>query len=477
MPVDSNIDRRRFHGAMAAGVGMGLAGLGMGRNAIAANGARADLTTITEPERQIKVVDDVDVIVCGGGPAGFSAAIAAARSGASVRLLELNGCLGGVWTAGLLTYVFDFDKPGLTRELTRELKRRDARDGENVDRFTYHVEEMKCLLEEMVDVADVKVRLHTRVVAVQKNQQNKMTTILTESKSGREAWRAKTFIDATGDGDVGALAGCDWQFGREENCPCQPMTMNALVSVPDVEAIKDFVLFYGGADTWNGSQQRLLAELKRAGVKPSYGAPTLFHLRGNVFTFMANHEYGIKPFDANQVTDATMRSRSEIYRMVKALRSLGAPWKGLELVATAEQIGIRDGRRISGRYLVNRNDLIVGRKHEDGIARVTFNVDIHADTQDKNDSGSAVKTQKVQPYDIPVRALIAKDVDGLMTAGRCISGDFIAHASYRVTGNAVAMGEAAGLVSAIAARTNRLPHEVPWASVAPELANIRQRSK
>jgi hypothetical protein len=82
---------------------------------------------------------------------------------------------------------------------------------------------------------------------------------------------------------------------------------------------------------------------------------------------------------------------------------------------------------------------------------------------------------KVKPYDVPLRALIAKDVDGLMMAGRNISGDFIAHASYRVTGNSVAMGEAAGVTAALAAATTRLPHEVPWSEGEAKLKALGQR--
>ncbi len=191
-----------------------------------------------EPARQLKVVDDCDVIVCGGGPAGFSAAIAAARAGARTRLFDVNGCLGGVWTAGMLTYIFDIDKPGLPRELTRRLDQRHARVAGRRDasRYVYHVEEMKCLLEEMVMKEKITVQLHTRVVAAYRNSANRLETIITESKSGRQAWRAKVFIDAAGDGDLGALAGCGWEFGErpDQQCPCQPMTMNALVTVPDV---------------------------------------------------------------------------------------------------------------------------------------------------------------------------------------------------------------------------------------------------
>ncbi len=430
--------------------------------------------SFVEAKKTLSIQNECDVIVCGGGPAGFSAAIAAARSGAKTRLLEVNGCLGGVWTAGMLTYVFDFNQPGLACELTERLEQRGARIGENKRRYVYHIEEMKCLLEEMALHENIDIQLHTRVVAAYKNDANRLTNIVTESKSGREAWQAKTFIDATGDGDLGALAGCGWSFGRNEDpaCPCQPMTMHALITIPNIKDIKEFVLFYEGDDDWNSWQNqaraRFLDEITRAGITPSYGEPTLFHTNGNLLTLMANHEYGVRPFNAKEVSEATLRARAEIYRIVRGLQSLGGVWEGIQLVATAEQIGIRDGRRIEGRYQVTKADLLAGARHEDGVARVTFGVDVHAASQEENDT-QAISHEGVatKPYDIPLRALIAKDVDGLMMAGRCISGDFLSHASYRVTGDAVAMGEAAGAVSALAAKTNRLPHEISWSEIRP----------
>ena len=101
-----------------------------------------------EPAREIPVADETEVIVCGGGPAGFAAAVAAARTGARTRLFEMHGCLGGMWTAGLLTWLFEFDNPGLTAELTRRLDERGARRGDDPERFVYEAEEMKRLLEE-----------------------------------------------------------------------------------------------------------------------------------------------------------------------------------------------------------------------------------------------------------------------------------------------------------------------------------------
>ena len=139
-------------------------------------------------------------------------------------------------------------------------------------------------------------------------------------------------------------------------------------------------------------------------------------------------------------------------------------WDGLQVVATAEQIGVRDGRRIHGRYVVTKEDLNLAARHPDAVARVSFGVDIHAKSKADNDKLTIERggVQKFTPYDIPLRALIAKDVDGLMMAGRCISGDFVAHASYRVTGNAVAMGEAAGVAAALASLHKQQPHEVVW---------------
>jgi hypothetical protein len=135
---------------------------------------------------------------------------------------------------------------------------------------------------------------------------------------------------------------------------------------------------------------------------------------------------------------------------------MGGPWKNLHIVATAAQIGVREGRRIHGRYTVTADDLREGRKHEDAVCRVTFPIDVHS-TDPTKDKGIVGAGFRAKPYDIPLRALIAKDVDGLMMAGRCISGDFIAHSSYRVTGNAVAMGEAAGKTAAEAAKSGKLP--------------------
>jgi hypothetical protein len=476
-----HLSRRRFlQAALASGALSQLPAKAQDTAAIKAG-------QFAEPAHDIPLVEDADVIICGAGPAGVTAAITAARAGARVRLFEWRGCLGGVWTAGLLGYLLDFDKPGFAKELRQKLDQRDARaNTKSTSAFCYDPEALKLLLEELCVEAGVKFQFHTRVASAYR-EGRRLTTIVTDSKSGRQAWRAPVFIDTTGDGDLGALAGCEFKVGdtanidAEPTCPCQPMSLNALLVVKDAEALREFIRFgtpLPGENSKGEKKGRIRDAITKAtGQIPSYANSTLWHVRGNLCFAMFNHEYGVKPWDAAEITAATVRARADMNKMISGLRNLGGPWEGIQVVATAEQIGVRDGRRIAGRFTVQTDDLLKGARYEDGVVRVTFGVDVHSLTSEHNKnqtSGAAAKGIKVTPYDIPLRAMIAKDVDGLMMAGRCISGDFIAHSSYRVTGNAVGMGEGAGVIAAIAVLTKRLPHEVPWSEGAAKLAVIRQ---
>jgi hypothetical protein len=424
----SSVPRRAFLGGMLTGVALGR--------------VPAEAAGFQEPARDLPVRPGADVVVCGAGPAGVAAAISAARAGAKTLLLELHGCLGGIWTTGLLSWILDHaNKTGLMQEIFERLTKHGGRALTNKN--GYDPEVMKLALEELCAEAGVEIQLFTRVCAAQRKGK-RLAHVITESKSGREAVPGKVFIDCTGDGDLGAAAGCGFDFGHPETGLTQPMSLMALVTgiVPD--EVKGF---YREEKSWDTSKDRLRAEMERGGHSPSYAKPTMFQLRDDLFALMANHEYKIRGTDARDLTAATLRARKELHQLVNGLRSLGAPWKNLHIVATAAQIGVREGRRIHGRYTVSADDLREGRKHEDAVCKVTFNIDVHS-TDPTKEKGIAKASFRAKPYDIPLRALIAKDVDGLLMAGRCISGDFIAHSSYRVTGNSVAMGEAAGKAAA-----------------------------
>lgn len=422
-----------------------------------------------EERLQTPIAGHYEVIVAGGGPAGVPAAIQAARLGARVLLLENNGCLGGVWTAGILAWVFDLEDAGIGHELTTRLAAQRAcvfANGERMINFTYDIETMKVLLEAMCVEAGVDVRLHTRVVAARVNEDQRLTAVVTESKSGRQAWTAKTFVDCTGDGDLGALAGNAFALGAENDGRRQPLTMMGLIAVRDLAAVAEQVSFHGGQYNHGQASHRFKNTLDTLGIKTSYGHPTLFHVRGNLLALMVNHQYGVDATDAGQVSAATIAARAEVYRVADALARSDTPFRDAVLAATAEHIGVREGRRLAGRYQLTHADLVAGRKHEDAVCRVRFNIDVHSSDPGKD---KGLVTEKVPAYDIPLRALLARDVDGLLMAGRCISGDWLSFASYRVTGSAIGMGTAAGAVAALSADAGVLPHQLAWTEVRKRL--------
>lgn len=415
---------------------------------------------IVEAKREVPVKGKYDVIVCGSGPAGVVAAIEAAKKGASVMLIETHGCLGGTWTSGLLSWILDYkNKTGFLKQLIDDLRSRGAVCAiPTSSSLPFDVEEMKLLLEDYCTDTGVHVRLHTRVVGTVKAD-NRLTHAITESPSGREAWCAKMFIDATGDGNLSVLAGCGFDYGDPANSSAaQPASLLALVDGINFEEIKDYVRWEG--DKGSGSKKRLLGLIEKGGHNSSYKSPGIYPIRNDLFMLMANHQYGCKGFDADSLTKATIQARKEINRIVKALKTNGKAWENMRLVSTAEQIGIREGRRIHGLYTVTVQDVTEGRRHEDAVCRATFGVDVHPVVHANETQQSYSQGYRSKPYDIPLRALIAKDVSGLMMAGRCVSGDFFAHASYRVTGNAVPMGEAAGKAAAYAALHNLMPQNV-----------------
>ncbi|MEZ5386836.1 MAG: FAD-dependent oxidoreductase [Prosthecobacter sp.] len=136
---------------------------------------------------------------------------------------------------------------------------------------------------------------------------------------------------------------------------------------------------------------------------------------------------------------------------------------------------MRDGRRIKGRYTVLQDDLAKGARHDDAVTRVTFGIDVHALSAEHNKNHAIMpKNIKMQPYDIPLRALIAKEVDGLMMAGRCISGDFITLELSRHWQRRD-VGENAGVTAALAAKSKRMPHDVSWSEGEAKLKAMGQR--
>jgi hypothetical protein len=219
----------------------------------------------------------------------------------------------------------------------------------------------------------------------------------------------------------------------------------------------------------------LLDIARKAGVEPSYGDVTLFPQPGQpgVFVLMATHLYG-SGIDVQNLTRAEIQGRKEIHQLVALYKEHGgSDWKDVYLIDSGPFLGVREGRRIVGRHYLTVEELKAGTKFADGICHVRFMADIHHPDPAE---GSGLTHEFFPDYDIPFGCLVARDVDNLLMAGRCISGDHIAFASYRVTGDAIATGEAAGLAAAMSLEDRVEAFELDRARFLSRLQTMREGS-
>ena len=382
-----------------------------------------------------------DLIIAGGGPAAMGAALMAAALDMKTLIIEKEGCLGGVWTSGLLCNIMDqTNKKGANKRIIKELNRVGGNISSQAWSYVYHPEDMKYVLEQLCERYNIDIRLHSRVIKAEIDDR-KIASILVASHTGLEKFKSDMFIDATGNGDLGAVCGAGFEMGHPKTGDTQPMSLMALLTGID----KDKAHKYVNNPGING-KHKFSRLLSKHHIHPSYSLPTLWRINEDLYGLMANHAYGFSGTDARDVTKATLEARKEIFEMVQKFKAIDG-FEKVQLVSTAEQIGIREGRRISGKYTVKKEDLIQGIRHPDAVCRVTLGIDVHSLDPDKSKSYDPANKIKTKPYDIPARALISRDIKNLLMAGRCISGDFYAHSSYRVTGNSVALGEGAAFTA------------------------------
>jgi hypothetical protein len=233
------LTRRSFFGSAVAASSAVVAGR--------AAGEQKNVALVKESARDVPVAGSCDVLVAGGGPAGIAAAVTAARKGAKVVLLEMQGCLGGIWTSGMLSCFIGINKSDFDKEIQRRLEKYGAiqhrRPKSNGFSVIYEPEYMKLVCEEMCIEAGIRIRLHTSVTGVVKDASGRrIEAVITESKKGREAWLAKYFVDCTGDGDLGALSGCGFDVGGDNpGDPEQPASLIALLTIPDESGISRYL--------------------------------------------------------------------------------------------------------------------------------------------------------------------------------------------------------------------------------------------
>ncbi len=393
------------------------------------------------------------ILVCGGGPSGVAAAVTAAKNGRDVILVEKNACLGGTLTASLVGIVLDDanKKGGIIREFSDRVNVEVKEHGVPV----YEAE--KYILEDMCVCAGVKLIYNAFVTDVSV-ENGKITSVTVISKSGKQVFSPEVVIDATGDGDVAYMAGCSFEVGNE-NGETQPMSMIAVVSgIDEVQAEK--MISAPEKDFWE-SRNLFNGLLKELGVEPSMGCANITKINESLFYLSVNHEYGYRFDNAEDITNAMIEARKEVYNTVKALRNYGGAFKNITLACTPQMLGVREGRRIKAKDKVCVNDMINGVKREDGVCTATYWVDIHALSKN-NKKGFEGDNINVLPYDIPMGALIADECKNLLLSGRNIDGDFYSHASYRVVGNMACTGQAAGAIACVMDKNKITSDEVKF---------------
>jgi hypothetical protein len=290
--------------------------------------------------------------------------------------------------------------------------------------------------------------------------------IVTESKSGREALLAETVIDCTGDGDVCAHAGVPFTKGRESDGLMQSVTLFFMLA--NVRYLQESF----GTDI----HDMLARAAKEHGLsyRVPYQTPAFFHQPHSNedaawhTVVQLTHMYGCDGTDADDLTQATIEGRRQVQESVGVMQ-LVPELAGVKLVSTGVQLGVRETRHIQGRYRLREEDLIAGRRFEDGICVVRFNIDVHVAEPVEGSETIHIEGGKVEPYHIPYRALLPVNREQLLMAGRCISGTSRAHASFRVTGDCVAMGQAAGTAAALSIRRGVAPSSLDSADLVRQL--------
>ncbi len=402
-------------------------------------------------QRLKETVFRADVLVCGGGPSGMAAATMAARQGAKVLLVERYGRMGGMGVQAGVSPLMGASNSAFVREVLQRLGGRAAQ-----------MERMDLEYADLVLEAGGKVLLHTWATETLQ-QGNRVSGVRAICKQGSLRIEAGVTVDATGDGDVAFAAGAAFEQGRPGDGLLQPATIQyriggvntaeGLLCGSEEAAMKVSVPEGTWHDVVRKGQQT--GELPEAiGVIRVYAS-----CYPNERVINATQVNGIDGTKVEDLTRAELAARKQAFQVLEFLKKHAPGHERAYLSAMPAVVGIRETRRFLGVSYLVREDLIKGRKWPEAVVRdASFVIDIH------NPSGSGQAERfaaKVKPYDIPYGCLVPREVDGLLLAGRCISGSHEAHASYRVQCIAMAVGAAAGAAAGVAAKTQCQPREAP----------------
>lgn len=448
-----------------------------------------------------------DIVVCGGGLAGTAAAIAAARQGKKVVLIEENGVLGGAATIGLVTPLDSCESKskiafgGLIQEivgLTEQLSVKYCKGKDDVigvvDRASPHI--LKYVLLKLCIDAGVFVMFHTRVVGVNVNGQT-IESVEVQDKSGSKLVYAKVFIDGSGDGVLIEGSGASYTLGSENDTfeqlqstglAVQHEEKQKIVNYGDKAVLQPVSIFFvmGGVDIKLAHQYcnrtltfSDLSISKEDFAKWSFANTLGFEVkeddklplpqgrilltgtpRKGVFAVNMSRVIGIDASNADSLNEGEINAQLQLIAIVDFLKTFVPGFENAYLQESGFSLGIRETRRLKGKYVLKGTDVYYTRRFDTAIARGFYLIDIH----NPHSNGGAIGGQiQGDYYDIPYDCLVDENITNLLACGRCISADHMAHSATRIQGTCIATGEAAGVAAATAIElginANSLPVE------------------
>ena len=439
MTKESKIDRRRFLAAAGAG-------------AVGGTARPASTQSTLTIRKQAEIPYKPDVLVVGGGPAGIGAALGAASNGANTLLIEHHAFFGGVaaWCLGM---PINQMRPGnrARSKLHELLLARLRAYGDQAVRVGDHqlwcnVDYLKVAILDALDEAGCKYLVHTRAIdAVVEG--DCITGVVVATKRGPAVIRAKAVVDCTGDADVAYYAGAETM---KEVGSLSPMTLCLNLTNVTSEQVRN-------------------AKIRDIARKANKKYPLIPNGWGlgrvsNSSSFYINHAgtRDMGQFDATdplERTQAECQSRRQALQMTLAMREFGGDeLKDIELIGTGTQMGVRETRRVKGPYVLTEQDALEGRRFDDVIAWRSGFLDI-----------GFVRLSRMKVHDVPYRAILPEKLEGLLTAGRCISATHVAASAGKSMGNCVATGHAAGLAAAMSVKKGCLPRGLKVSELQDEL--------